>query len=58
MALHFAYFNYCRPHQTLTEATRGLEKTERAVPTTPAMAAGLEDHVWTLRELVEASTPK
>jgi transposase-like protein/IS1 family transposase len=50
MALHFAYFNFCRPHQTLTKEAEG-EKT------TPAMAAGLEDHVWTLRELVEKSTP-
>ena len=42
MALHFAYYNFCRIHQTL-----GM---------TPAMAAGLEDHPWTLRELVEKST--
>jgi transposase-like protein/IS1 family transposase len=48
MALHFAYFNYCRPHMTLTK--------EAGAKTTPAMATGLEDHVWTLRELVERST--
>lgn len=42
LALHFAYYNFCRVHQTL-----GM---------TPAMAAGLEDHPWTLRELVEKST--
>ncbi len=42
MALHFAYFNYCRVHMTLK--------------TTPAVAAGLEVRPWTLSELLEAST--
>jgi hypothetical protein len=48
LAIGFAYYNFCRPHQTLTEATGSK--------TTPAMAANLEDHVWTLAELVEKST--
>lgn len=48
MALHFAYYNYCRPHQTLSK--------NQGSKCTPAMAAGLEDHVWTLAELVEKST--
>jgi len=48
LALQFAYYNFCRPHQTLT-ALRERKQT-------PAMEAGLEDHVWTLRELVERST--
>jgi len=39
-ALHFAYYNFCRVHQTLR--------------VTPAMEAGLTDHVWTIRELLEA----
>jgi IS1 family transposase len=43
-ALHFAYYNLCRPHQTLTK------KAGRK--TTPAMAAGVADHVWAVRELV------
>jgi IS1 family transposase len=47
-ALFFMHYNYCRPHQTLTQ--------DAGRKTTPAMAAGLEDHVWTLRELVEKST--
>ena len=45
LALGFAYYNFCRPHQTLTD--------EAGHKTTPAMAAGLEDHVWTLAELIE-----
>lgn len=48
MALHFAYYNFCRPHQTLTKQRDGVK-------TTPAMAAGLEDPPWTIRELVERS---
>ncbi len=36
--LHFMHYNYCRIHQTLR--------------VTPAMAAGLTDHVWELEELV------
>ena len=38
VALHFAYYNFCRVHQTLG--------------TTPAVASGIADHVWTIEELV------
>ncbi|HUE03155.1 MAG TPA: hypothetical protein VMR62_26540 [Bryobacteraceae bacterium] len=38
LALHFAYYNFCRRHST--------------IKTTPAVAAGITDHVWTLRELL------
>ena len=37
-ALHFAYYNFCRIHKTLR--------------VTPAMEAGLTDHIWTLAELL------
>src|SRR5271165_3716611 len=37
-ALHFAYYNFCRIHKSLR--------------VTPAMEAGLTDHLWTIRELV------
>jgi IS1 family transposase len=40
IALYFCWYNYCRPHRSLR--------------TTPAMAANLTDHIWTIRELVEA----
>jgi IS1 family transposase len=40
VALHFTYYNFCRTHQSLG---KGI---------TPAMAAGVADHVWTLAELV------
>ena len=42
IALHFMYYNFARPHQTLS----------KPYPTTPAMAAGVADHVWTIGEIV------
>jgi len=39
IALHFAYYNFCRVHSTLR--------------VTPAMEAGIADHVWTIAELVQ-----
>jgi IS1 family transposase len=41
IALYFMYYNFCRIHQTLK--------------ITPAMAAGLSNHVWELDELVGLS---
>ena len=38
VALRFMQYNYCRAHQTLR--------------VTPAMQAGLTDHVWEIEELV------
>jgi hypothetical protein len=49
LALHFATYNFVTPHGTLTKAADGVK-------TTPAMAAGLTDHPWTLAELLAAST--
>ncbi len=45
MSLHFMYYNFGRPHQTLTKRTEGVK-------TTPAMAADVADHIWTLAEIV------
>ena len=45
MSLHYMYYNFCRVHQTLTKQAGGIRKT-------PAMAAGVTDHVWTLEEVV------
>jgi hypothetical protein len=38
VALHFMHYNFARVHQTLR--------------VTPAMEAGIADHVWTLEEIV------
>jgi len=45
LALFFAFYNYCRPHMTLSE--------DAGRKTTPAMAAGLADCLWTVAELLE-----
>lgn len=39
VSLHFAYYNLCRVHASLNK-------------TTPAVAAGVTDHVWALAELI------
>ena len=44
VSLHYMHYNFARPHKTLTKAAGGY-------PTTPAMAAGVADHVWTLTEI-------
>jgi len=50
LGLFFAYYNFCRVHSTLTDNTRdGGQPTRK---TTPAMAAGLADHVWSVEELL------
>lgn len=45
VALHFMFYNYCRPHATLTKKRNGVH-------TTPAMAAGLTDRVWAVEDLL------
>ncbi|NOT46618.1 MAG: IS1 family transposase [Acidobacteria bacterium] len=42
LALYFAYYNFCRSHKTLSEAT-------------PAMAAGVSKSIWTLKDLIGIS---
>jgi hypothetical protein len=39
VALYFMYYNFCRIHQTLR--------------VTPAMEAGIADHVWTLEGIIK-----
>jgi len=38
VALHFMYYNFCRIHQSLR--------------VTPAMEAGVTDHVWSIEEVI------
>ena len=49
--LHMMPYNWCRLHGTLTKAHPGR------YPTTPAMAAGLADHVWPVEEICELLDP-
>jgi len=41
VAVWFTFYNFCRVHKSLR--------------VTPAMAAGIADHVWSVRELLEAA---
>jgi hypothetical protein len=43
LAIYFMHYNFCRIHQTLR--------------VTPAMEAGIADHVWSLVELAELPVP-
>lgn len=41
VSLYYMHYNFARPHSTL----------KNPYPRTPAMAAGVADHVWTLQEI-------
>jgi IS1 family transposase len=41
IALHFQFYNFARAHKSL----------KNPYPRTPAMAAGVDDHIWTLQEI-------
>ena len=44
VAIHYMHYNFCRIHKTLR--------------VTPAMEAGLADHVWSIEELIELLVKK
>ena len=48
-ALYFTYYNFCRPHSTLTRRNNGYK-------TTPAMAAGLTDRVYDMAWLSDLAS--
>jgi IS1 family transposase len=45
IALHFMVYNFVKPHGTLTRNNKGIHCT-------PAMAAGVTDHVWKVEEII------
>jgi hypothetical protein len=63
LVLYHMYDNFCLPHTSLRlplpqpEPTRGNGSAKRWRPRTPAMAAGLTDHVWTLRGVLLFRVP-
>jgi hypothetical protein len=63
LALYHVYYNFCLPHASLRQAlpqplpTHGTGSAKRWQPRTPAMAAGLTDHGWTLREVLLFRVP-
>ena len=62
-AVFHCYYNFCLPHASLRqplpqpEPTKGTGSARQWQPRTPAMAAGLTDHVWTLREVLLYRVP-
>jgi hypothetical protein len=63
LAVSQVYYNFCLPHASLRlplpqpAPTKGTGSAQRWRPCTPAMAAGLTDHVWTLREVLGFRVP-
>src|SRR5215813_5535425 len=63
LVLYQVYYNFCLLHASLRlpllqpEPTKGNGSAKRWQPRTPAMAAGLTDHVWTLREVLLFRVP-
>ncbi len=63
LALYHVYYNFCLPHASLRQPlvqpvpTNGAGSAKTWQPRTPAMAAGLTDRVWTLREVLLFRVP-
>lgn len=63
LQLTVAYYHFVLPHRSLRERlavpipTRGAGSPKQWQPRTPAMAAGLTDHVWTMEELLTFRVP-
>jgi len=63
LALSHVYSNFCLPHASLRVPllqplpTNGTGSVKTWRPRTPAMAAGLTDQVWTLREVLLFRVP-
>jgi len=63
LALYHTYYNFCLPHASLRqvlpqpEPTHGTGAASQWRPHTPAMAAALTDHVWTLRAVLLFRVP-
>jgi IS1 family transposase len=63
LALFQVYHNFCLPHASLRQPlpqpvpTKGTGSAKQWRPCTPAMAAELTDHVWTLREVLRFRVP-
>jgi IS1 family transposase len=51
VSLYFMAYNFVKPHGSLTKAH------PKRYPTSPAMAAGIADHVWKVEEILELMEP-
>jgi IS1 family transposase len=63
LALYHVYYNFVLPHASLRQhlaepvRTHGTGSAKLWRPCTPAMAAGLTDHVWSLKEVLLYRVP-
>ena len=63
LVLYHVYDNVCLPHASLRQPlsqplpTNGTGSATQWRPCTPAMAAGLTDHVWSVREVLLFRVP-
>jgi len=63
LALSHGYSNFCLPHGSVRQPlpqpvpTNGTGSAKQWRPCTPAMAAGLTDHVWSLKEVLLYRVP-
>jgi IS1 family transposase len=63
LALYHGYSNFCLPHGSVRQPlpqpvpTNGTGSAKQWRPCTPAMAAGLTDHVWSLKEVLLYRVP-
>ena len=61
--ISLAYYHLCLPHHSLREAlptpepTRGTGSQRKWRPMTPAMTAGMTEHVWSTAELLSYRIP-
>lgn len=51
VGLYFFFYNYCRPHQTLTKANGGIKQT-------PAMAANVAHRMWSIEDMLRVMDGK
>ena len=63
LVVYHTYYNFCLPHSSLRqpllvpEPTNGSGSPKLWRSCTPAMAAGLTDHVWSLKEVLRYRVP-
>ena len=63
LTVYHSYYNFCLPHSSLRqplpvpEPTNGNGSAKLWRPCTPAMTAGLTDHVWSLKEVLLYRVP-
>src|SRR5262249_41437894 len=64
LTLYHRYSNCCLPHGSVRQplpqpvATNGTGSAKQWRPCTPAMAAGVTDHVWSLKEILLFRVPQ